>query len=159
MFKYREKMKKILLLSVVILLSASCAEESGIAPANETWFYVREYTVRSDQWRLVGGEDELDSYYEYEVSVPDLDRDVFYYGNVDCYMYLDNDYTIQAKLPEVIHRGQYNPTTREDDLWTETYKCDYAIGSILFKVEYSDFYTGNRPGTKKFRVFLVLYDE
>ncbi|MDR0743765.1 MAG: hypothetical protein LBF05_05365, partial [Tannerella sp.] len=114
---------------------------------------IKEYTVRSDQWKLVGGVDALSSYYEYEVLIPELDKDIFYDGKMTAYMYLDEDYKIQAELPEVIHCGLYNPNGY-DDLWTETYKCDYAVGSIMFKVEYSDFYTKNRPGTKRFRVVL-----
>jgi hypothetical protein len=153
-------MKKILfLLFAMILLSTSC--EGPVGPRGEKgesgnglmWF-IQEFTVRSDQWKLVGGVDALNSYFQYEVSIPDLNEDIFYDGKMTCYMYLDDDYRIQAELPEVIHYGQYNPNTGNDDLWTETYKCDYAIGHVMFKVEYSDFYTVNRPGTKKFRVVL-----
>ncbi|MDR0393947.1 MAG: hypothetical protein LBH77_02190 [Tannerella sp.] len=161
-------MKKILfLLSVIILMSVSCegpmgpmgpmgerGEKGEKGEAGSEW-YIREYTVRSDQWVLVGGGvDDLNSYYQYEVSMPELDEDIFYDGKMTGYMYLDKDYRIQAELPEVIHLGEYNPSTGSDYLWTETYKCDYAVGSVMFKVEYSDFYTGNRPGTKRFRVVL-----
>ncbi|MDR2042485.1 MAG: hypothetical protein LBP98_09265 [Tannerella sp.] len=151
-------MKKILfLLPAAVLMFVSCEGPAG--PPGEKgepglWWFVNEYTVRSDQWKLVGGTDELNSYYQYEIPVPELDKDVFYEGKMTCYMYLNEDYSVQAELPEVIHYGEYNPDTGGENLWTETYKCDYAIGSILFKVEYSDFFTGNRPGTKRFRVVL-----
>jgi hypothetical protein len=162
MLLIRKKMKKILLLlSAAVMLFASCEGPRGPqGPPGENggseWWFVKEYTVRSDQWKLVGGEDELNSYFQYEVLISDLDEDVFYDGKVECSMYLDEDYRIQANLTEVIHYGEYNPNTGKEELWTETYKCDYAVGSIMFKVEYSDFYTGKRPGTKRFRVMLNL---
>jgi hypothetical protein len=150
-------MKKILfLLLAAIFVFASC--EGPMGPKGETGdtleWYIREYTVQSNQWELIGGRDKLNSFFQFEVLMPELDADIFYDGKMMAYMYLDDACTIQAALPEVIHYGQYNPQNGTDDLWTETYKCDYAVGSIMFKVEYSDFYTENRPGTKTFRVVL-----
>lgn len=153
-------MKRIIfLLTTAMMLFVSCEGDRGpVGPPGEkgdkgdgTWWYVKEFTVRTDQWKLVGKEHDLNSYYEYQVNISDLSEDVFYDGLMTAYMYLDDN--TQAQLPEVIHYG-IDTENGQEHLWTETYKCDFAVGSILFKVEFSDFLTENRPATKKFRVVL-----
>jgi hypothetical protein len=156
-------MKKIIyLLMMAMTLLVSCEGDRGpMGPPGEkgekgdaTWWYVREFTVHSDQWNLVGREHDLNSYYEYEMKISDLDEDVFLDGVMTAYMYLDEKFTIQAQLPEVVHCGEIS--NGKEHLWTETYKCDFAVGSVMFKVEFSDFLTEYRPSTKRFRVVLQL---
>jgi len=146
-------MKKILfLLTTAVWLFASCEGPAG-KDAVETYWFVKNYTINSNQWQLVGGVDELNSYYKASVNIPELDRDIYEKGNVFCYMFQRiNNVEVQTLLPYTIPMGESKGNT--ELLWTETYACDFSIGRVNFYVNYSDFYTSNRPPTVTFRVVL-----
>ena len=150
-------MKKILfLLSAVILLFTSCegpAGRDGFDGEDTKWF-VKTYTIRTGDWQLVNGVDALNSYYKAEVIIPELSRFVYEKGNVFCYMFQEIDGTeVQTLLPFSLPIGIESKGGEE--IWTETYACDFTPGSIMFYVNHSDFYTGRgRPGTTSFRVVL-----
>ena len=142
-------MKKILfLLSVTALLFVSCESQ------NDMYKFVKTYTIHSDQWELEGGRDQLNSFYQAEIRIPELNRDIYEDGNVFCYMYqIVDGVKVQTLLPFNLPLGQGNPNGSEH-LWTETYAYDFTIGSIMLYVNRSDFYTNNRPPTTSFRVVL-----
>lgn len=153
-------MKKILfVLSAVIVLFASCEGPAGRdgmdgRDGEGTYFFVKEYTVNTNSWELVNGEDELNSFYRYEIDIPQLDRDMYNYGNVFCYMFQKVDgYEVQTLLPYHLPLGQ-DTGNGKPDFWSETYFYDFMEGSIMIYVYYSDFYTNNRPPTTTFRVVL-----
>jgi hypothetical protein len=123
-------------------------------PGEGMWWFVKEYTIRPNQWELVGGANNLESYYRYEINISELDEDIFYDGKVSCSVYTDEESkNIQQDLPCVWHYGE--PDNDGPYLWTETYDFDYAVGSIMLYVTYNDFLTaGNLPDRSKFRVIL-----
>lgn len=156
---YEKRMKKnLLLLSAVVWLFASCEGPAGRDGLNgrdgaETYWFVKNYTINSNQWQLVNGVDELESYYQAKVSIPELDKDIYEKGNVFCYMFQRvNGVEVQTLLPFTIPRGEGN--NNSEYLWTETFACDFTPGTITFYINYSDFYTSNRPETTTFRVVL-----
>ena len=150
-------MKKYLLFFMAaMMLFPSCqgpAGRDGVDGEGINWF-VRDYTINSSDWQLVGGTDELNSYWQAEISVSELTKFVYESGNVFCYMYQkdDNNNEVQTMLPFTVPKGSNSGGTEE--LWTETYACDFMPGSIMFYVNYSDFYTNNRPPATSFRVVL-----
>ena len=142
-------MKKILLLlSVAITLFTSCEVE-------DPYKFVDVYTINTNRWELINGVDQLNSYYQAEIRIPELDRGVYEKGTVSCYMFQKIDgVEVQTPLPFSLPKGIDNGNGTED-LWTETYAYDFAVGSIMFYVNYSDFWTGDhRPPTISFRVVL-----
>lgn len=156
-------MKKILfLLSAAVLLFASCEGPAGRDGFDGldgkdgaiTYRFVKEYTVNTNSWELVNGEDQLNSFFRYEIEIPQLDREIYNYGDVFCYMFqnVDGD-EVQTLLPFHIPIAQDNGNG-QTDFWSETYFYDFMEGSIMIYVYYSDFYTNNRPGTSTFRVVL-----
>jgi len=153
-------MKKILfLLSAAIMLFASCEGPAGRdgRDGEGIYWFVDDYTINANQWELVNGVDQLNSFYRAEIKVPKLTKDIYEDGNVFCYMYQRVDgKEVQTLLPFTLPKGQKNPNGTED-LWTETYAYDFMVGSIMIYVNYSDFYTSNRPPTTSFRVVMNNY--
>jgi hypothetical protein len=148
-------MKKVLLLLSVIMFATSCQGPPGRDGLDgvETYWYVKVYTVNSNQWQLVGGVDQLNSYYKAELIIPELTRKIYEDGNIFCYMFQNQDgIEVQTLLPYHIPFGEN--TNGNEYLWSETYAYDFTPGSVMLYVNYSDFYTGNRPPTVSFRVVL-----
>ena len=145
-------MKKLFLLLTVAYLFASCEGPAG-KDALETYWFVKTYTINANQWQLVNGEDQLNSYFRASISIPELDRDIYEKGHVFCYMFQSIDgREVQTLLPFTAPYGDVKGNT--EILWTETYAYDYSPGRITFYINYSDFYTSNRPSDKSFRVVL-----
>ena len=158
-------MKKILLLLVTsVLVLSSCEGPAGrdgfdgrdgldgLDGEGTKWF-VKTYTIKQGDWKLVKGVNELNSYFRAEVLIKELDNFVYEKGNVFCYMFQNIDgVEVQTMLPFVIPLGEGH--SGGEDLWTEMYSCDFSPGSIMFYVNYSDFITEVRPGTISYRVVL-----
>ena len=154
-------MKKLFfLLSVVLFTFASCEGPPGRDGLDGrdgagTYWFVKTYTIQSNQWTLINGEDQLNSYFRAQISIPKLDRELYERGNVQCYMFQNiNNTEVQTPLPFTIPLGEKG-TGGGELLWTETVSFDFYPGTITFYVNYSDFYTSNRPGTVTFRVVLT----
>jgi len=142
-------MKKLVFFLAFIGFFASCdVKRDGYA--DDLYWFVKEYTVASNQWELVNGVDQVDSYYKYSVDIHQLNREILKRGNIFCYMYRDNN--VQTPLPFTIHYGEKDGDS--DYLWTETYSFEFTLRTITFYVNYSDFKTNNRPRTTTFRVVL-----
>ena len=144
-------------LMTVVGLFASCegpAGRDGLDGA-ETYWFVKVYTINTNDWRLINGVDRLGSYYEAKISIKELDKDLYEKGLVSCYMFqrTNNNVEVQTPLPFTLPYGKATGGNQEE-LWTETYSFEYSPGSITFYVYYSDFYTSNRPPSTSFRVVL-----
>ena len=140
-------MKKKLFLLMALFILFACETE-------ELKWVIKEYTVNSNQWELMNGANQLNSFYRAELKIPDLDRYVYENGNVFCYMYQTVDgVEVQTLLPFTIPYGERLGNGYES-LWTETISCDFTIGSVMIYVNYSDFNTSNKPPTASFRVVL-----
>ena len=146
-------MKKILLLMMIAIgLFASCMGPPGRDGAEPYWF-IKTYTINSNQWKLVNGVNELNSFYQAEVRIPELTKDIYEDGIVLCYMFQNvNGTEVQTLLPYVVPFGEERGDS--EYLWTEMFAWDFTPGSIMFYVNYSDFLTDNRPPTTSFRVVL-----
>jgi len=147
-------MKKILLF-IFAFAALSCtgpAGRDGLDGEGMNWF-VKTYQINSNQWERVGGVNELNSYFRAEVLIPELTEFVYEKGNVFCYMFQIVDGTeVQTLLPYTVPLGDNDGSG--EILWTETYACDFTPGSVMFYVNYSDFYTKEQPPTCSFRVVL-----
>lgn len=125
---------------------------NGLDGADAYWF-VKNYTISSNQWELKNGVNELNSFFQAEIVIPELTREIYEKGNVFCYMYQNVDgFEVQTLLPYTVPLGERNGNT--EYLWTETYACDFMPGSIMIYVNYSDFVTDVRPPANRFRVVL-----
>lgn len=145
-------MKKILfLLNAAVWLLASCEGPAGRDGIDgEIYWFVKEYNVSSDRWELVNDVEPFGSYFQYSITVPELDQGIFKRGNVFCYMYRGAN--VQTPLPFTIHYVEKNGNT--DYFWTETYTFELSPRTITFYVNYNDFKTGIRPPDTTFRVVL-----
>ena len=157
--------KNLFLLSAVIMMLASCEGPAGRDGFDGRDGYdgrdgagmnkiVKTYTIKEGDWKLVKGVNELNSYYQAEVLINELNKRVYEDGNVFCYMFQNIDgVEVQTMLPFVIPLGEGH--SGGEDLWTEMYSCDFSPGSIMFYVNYSDFITEVRPPTISYRVVLI----
>ncbi|MDR0835109.1 MAG: hypothetical protein LBN11_00810 [Tannerella sp.] len=151
--------KYLMVFTAVLLLFASCEGPVGpMGPKGDkgdgTYWFVKTYTINSNQWKLVNGSDNIGSFYQAEVVIPELDEDIYEEGNVFCYLFQTVDgVEVQTPLPYNIPWGEVH-NNGEESLWTEFYFYDFTKGSIMFYAYYSDFYTSNRPPTASFRVVL-----
>ena len=147
-------MKKVLLLLAVVWMLAACEGPPGRDGLDgQIYWFVKDYTINSNQWQLVNGVDQLGSYFQASINIPELDRDIYEKGNVFCYMYQRiSGVEVQTLLPFTVPYGEGQGNS--EHLWTETYACDFSPGTVMFYVNYSDFYTSNRPPTTTFRVVL-----
>ena len=162
-------MKKLLfLLSVALWLFASCEGPAGRdglegRPGKdgkdgkdgiETYWFVGVYTINSNNWQLVNGVDQLNSFYRASITIPELTNDIYEDGNVFCYLFQTIDgQEVQTPLPFTVPLGEAADNNTEF-LWTETVAFDFSPGRITFYVNYSDFITSIRPDRMIFRVVL-----
>jgi len=131
----------------------ACCEGPAGRDGAETFWFVKSYTINTNQWQLVNGVDQIGSFYQAKISIPELDREIYENGNVFCYMFVRvNNVEVQTPLPYSNHYGKV--VGGSEELWTETFSFDFYRGGITFNVTYSDFYTNNRPQTITFRVVL-----
>ncbi|MDR0756320.1 MAG: hypothetical protein LBF85_00545 [Tannerella sp.] len=149
--------RKLFLLSVSTLLLLSC--EGPMGPSGEpgegmNW-QILTYTVHEGDWELVGGRDNLNSYYIYEFTDEKLLTNFIYEsGNVFGYRIINpgqNNET-QTPLPHMIPQGDSD--SGGEFLWQEFYTFDFMPGSIAFYVYYSDFQTSVKPPTCDFRIVM-----
>jgi hypothetical protein len=143
-------------LSLVIL--SSCTEGSNrdydqnIDTGQPNW-YTENLEVKTSDWRRVGHEDEIGSYYEYVFSgFPYED------GIISVYMYQNfgTPSEIQIPLPYTYY-GVDILGNGEEVSYSIQYSYDIATdGTIAFKVHVSDYYTSLfHPGTELFRVAII----
>jgi hypothetical protein len=147
-------MKKVLFLVMATAwLLTSCDTKRWGTDEDGLFWFVKDYTIKSNQWVLVNDGNHLEPFYQAEIKVSALNRDIYNRGNVFCYMYqIINGVEVQTLLPYSVPRRERKDN--EEFLWTETFACDFAPGSIMFYVHLSDFFMDNPPQTTKFRVVL-----
>lgn len=117
---------------------------------------VYDMTIPADEWQLVGGENELNSFYMYifegNEAPAELQYVTQYDGDVSGYFIstLDNGDELYSPLPYEVYAGAAGNSG--EWLWSELYTFDFTHNSIAFYVYYNDFATSERPGTMKFRM-------
>ncbi|MDR1938631.1 MAG: hypothetical protein LBQ73_09090 [Tannerellaceae bacterium] len=150
-------MKKLLpaLLAVVCLLS--CEGPIGpMGPPGESgvqtqWKSVY-YTVKEQDWMLVGGQNNPNSYYLYEFDEPALTDFIYEEGVVIGYV------VANPGTPDEVLRPLPDTWPLADDrgdTWMESVTFDYMPGSVAFYVGYSDFATAVRPPVMTFKLMMI----
>ena len=123
----------------------------------ETLWWIKDFTVTSRMWELVGSPDEIGSYYRCIFDVPDLTAAIYDDGGIICYYRYVDDFgdEVQTPLPYtyydmVIENGVEFP-------YSVQFSYDVTPGSIAFKLVFSDFFTGEfgPPASCKFRLVMV----
>ncbi len=143
-------MKKILLLlSLVVVLLASCEGPAGRDGMDgkdaEMSFFVKNFSVRANDWTLTGAGKYV-SYYECIVEV-DISTEAYNQGMVNVYIYPFPDEDVQAPLPYWVQH------TEGDNTWLEGYNYDFDSGTIKF---YLDWRNGESlPAISDFRVVVA----
>jgi hypothetical protein len=147
-------MKKLLPALVAGLCFLSCEGPMGPpGPAAEQtqWNYVY-YTVKSQDWRLVGGENNQNSYYQYVFDEPALTDFIYKEGVVMGYVVANpgvEGEEVLRPLPDTW------PIAEGQDYWTEHITFDCMPGSVAFYVAYNDFATGVRPLSMTFKLMMI----
>ena len=153
-------MKKVLSILTLALLIVACEGPRGPQgppgePGEGINWKVMDFTIKSNQWELVGDKDELGSYYMYLFEGNNAPEELRYVvdnmGEVSgCLVGSLDGEEIFYPLP---HENFFGSSDGEyESLWSETYKFDYTRSSIAFYVYYSDFYTATPPTTCTFRM-------
>lgn len=150
-------MKKLFLLISIAFLAIACEGPTGpMGPPGENGggaaydvFYI---PINKNDWVLVGGEEELNSYYAYTVSVSKITNYIYDYGTILAYWEIDGRF--QTLLPYTRYYGSDNGTNEK--LWSEHLEFEYTEGSMTFYSTISDFYNiGKRPESTEIKVVLI----
>jgi len=158
-------MKKLLLSLLTIIALVACEGPAGPRgadgimgpegpqgePGSGTDWYVTSITINENEWKLVGNEGELNSYYFIEKPLKQLSQYIYTDGAVIAY--IETSQGVKNGLPYVLHVGE-NVNSKEY-LWTQTYDFDFRPGYVGFYVTFSDFETINKPGTETFHIVLM----
>ncbi|MDR1555684.1 MAG: hypothetical protein LBS88_01465 [Tannerellaceae bacterium] len=146
-------MKKLLpaMLAVVCLLSCEGPMGPPGEPAVQTQWKAVYYTVKSQDWRLEGGKDNPNSYYQYVFDEPALSDFIYQEGVVIAYVVASpgTDKEVLRPLPDTW------PIAEGPDYWTEHITFDYMPGSVAFYVAYNDFATSVRPPSMTFKLMMI----
>lgn len=148
-------LRNISLLIIALITISSCTEEKYY-PSDvyqESW-YVDEFQVMNNHWRLVGNPGEINSYYQYEYSGLPLSES-YYKGVVTAYLYFGYETSNEAQTP--LPYTEYKYDADADEYYSIQYTYDVKPnGQIIFYAYVSDFYTNLfEPGTQTFRVAIV----
>ncbi|MDR3269644.1 MAG: hypothetical protein LBT83_11345 [Tannerella sp.] len=137
-------MKKYLVLwSLLALTFTAC--EGPVGPPGEGGLEVSYHTIRTRDWQLIGGTQDV-SFYRCLVDL-NIGDDIYEYGNISVFLYLMDDRNeVQAPLPYSI------PRVDGSIRWDEQYSFDFDSGTISF---YADYLRGETPPEKEFRVVLT----
>lgn len=134
----------------------ACTVEEYYTDDKEEW-YLEDFTIKSYDWTLVNGKNQIGSYFEYVFDKIPLD-DSYYDGIVTAYTYKKYGTRDEEQVP--LPYTEYHVDTNEwgDDIY---YSVQYSYdvrkdGTISFKIYISDYFTGDfYPDTRPFRVAIV----
>jgi hypothetical protein len=136
------------------------AGRDGIPPV---WHNI-VFTVNGADWELVGGGNQIGSYFRYVFDVPELSADVYDKGVIVCYYEFADDKgtVVSTPLPFTIYDIATDAQQKEHPFSTHysydvTPSFNRTPGSIAFKLTFSDFFTNDfgPPAVCKFRLSLV----
>ncbi|WP_108823519.1 collagen-like protein [Dysgonomonas sp. Marseille-P4361] len=155
-------MKKLILLLSMMFTLFACEGEMGPMgpqgpegkpgePGYGNKWYTTSFTIKSDQWELVGEPGELKSYYMVVLDLHQLTEEIFEEGTVVGYISMGEN--VKNGLPYVMHTAEGG--TDGNHYWTQTYDFDFAPGSVAFYATFSDFETQKRPGDETFHIVLM----
>ncbi|MDR0385927.1 MAG: hypothetical protein LBH60_07605 [Prevotellaceae bacterium] len=152
-------MKTVKLIIVAIFSFAilnSCTDNSysdNSYSDNDPKWFTQNLEVKAGDWKHVGKDDEIGSYYEYV-----FDGFPYVDGIINVYLYQNFGARSETQTPlpytyygvEVLENGKEN-------YYSIQYSYDIAIdGTIALKIHVSDYYTSLfDPGTEYFRVAIT----
>ena len=154
-------MKKLLgYLVMVIMVFTACEGPPGRdgkdgANAKPTTWYIKNFEIKQNAWKLAGHEDQIGSYYYYIFDEKEITEDIYYDGLVICsYLYTDDaGYDVQSILPFTVYDIEefYDGISVFENRYAihYSYSVTHTVGNnpgtIEFRVTFSDFYTSNKP--------------
>lgn len=136
-------MRKLFLLLAVAMFAVSCNDSPDVTG------HVELISIPASSWELVTNEFG-NEYYAATFNFPLLDRNVFKFGDVIAYRFVDNGATL-IPLPDTRHFE-----TTERGIWSESVTYEYGVGTITFIVINSDFVYPTPPGAMNVRVVLLF---
>lgn len=117
----------------------------------DTNWYVTSFTIKPDEWELVGKPGELNSHFFVDKPLKELSDFIYKEGAV--IGYIETAKGVKNGLPYVLHLG--GKDDKGEFLWTETADFDFYPGGVGFYLTYSDFNTQLRPYKDK-TFYIVL---
>jgi hypothetical protein len=143
-------MKKLLFALISVTCFLSCEGPMG-PPGEQTQWHDAYYTVRTDDWKLVGRPDEIGSFYQYSFIEPALTEFIYEKGVVMGYVVANPGIRdeVLRPLPDTWPIGEGY------DAWLESITFDYRPGLVTFYVGYSDFATSVRPPDMTFKLMMI----
>ena len=141
-------------LLAVVLLSSACTKEYVTREyiTEETNYYGTELTyvdidVDSKEWRDMGG------YFKAEKKVDKITKDVFDNGQVQvsAYTFDSNNVMTWTPLPMI----RVSKLEDEDFYFTTYTDYEWEVGYVYIYITTTDLYTGDKPGTYSFRVYIT----
>lgn len=145
-------MKNLLVMFLMAFALVSC--EGPVGPPGQdgsVYWWGDNYEVKSGHW-LEAHDETGKLYYYYEFKINQLTEDIYYDGQVICYMYLDYHTNKEAKtaMPNKIQRKDTKGNT-----WEEQYTYEYTPdGFVIFIVKYGDKEPTLLPLSTFFRINL-----
>lgn len=114
--------------------------------------FIKKLTVLDTDWKLNGQNEEFGhTYYATTISVPELTIEVMEYGDKE--MYFEIAEGVHIKIPYVLHKGSI--INGKEQLWTQTFDCEYEQGYVRLIVTYSDFDGERKPNTEFYHLRLA----
>ncbi len=137
-------MKKILFLFGVTIALVACVSNPTYIEQEGATLKTIQVTVKANEWSYTqqGTADQFNNNYFYAVvDMPEINKEVFNYGEVKAYAVFDRNSLTYARkhlLPYVLHMEE-STNTGEWLYFTETYDFTYGIGWAEFNFRTSDF--------------------
>jgi hypothetical protein len=137
-------MKKILFLFGVTIALVACISNPTYIEQEGATLKTIQVTVNANEWSYTqqGTADQFNNNYFYAVvDMPEINKEVFNYGEVKAYAVFDRNSLTYARkhlLPYVLHMEE-STNTGEWLYFTETYDFTYGIGWAEFNFRTSDF--------------------
>lgn len=146
---------KFLSLAFLIAFLSSCEDNSNDDFYEEAW-YIKDVTVSSNDWVLVGNPGQVGSYYEYIVYDVPL-KESYYSGIVAGYMYMDFDTNNEIQMPLPYTEYFVDNSSGYSENCAIQYSYDMmANGTVAFKAQPSNHNTQSfRPGKQHFRIAII----
>jgi hypothetical protein len=137
-------MKKILFLSSILLAMVGCISNPTYVEQEGATLKTIRVKVKANEWSYTqqGATDQFNNNYFYAgFDVPEINKEVFDYGEVKAYAVFDRQNASKARkhlLPYVLHVEEQN-NYGQWIYFTETYDFTYGIGWVEFNFRSSDF--------------------
>jgi len=105
--------------------------------------YKHDYTVTAKDWK-VGTDDASGNYFYCEFSEPNLTQDVYDYGTMQAFLYMNGDNISPLPFDDF----WVDPNTGY--MWTEQVTCEFQPGYVTFILKYNDHLTDNTPSYNQY---------